>query len=340
MPQGLGYGSAVGLEKVLSQQFERALEAQRIKEQQRAFQLQQQRLDQDRSASEALQNYRSADLGLRTSDVQNRRNIATEEAERAQQEQIRGGLRMNNLGGMIRTLVDPSKRPAALAALQEGGEVAPYLEPDEEDSPFMNVGGGNVFNTESRRFLSPPPQQGGGGAGSGGGGRGLLSGDANRVSELDTSLDDLRTLRSTLATDGPGSQPSTGFEAGLGAVLPNAVSEITGIGTEAKQRQAVIDRVRQVIGKALEGGVLRKEDEAKYTKILPTITDQPEIVEAKLDGLEQAIILRRQRLLESLTASGFDTSGFDQRSGSAGPSNTQPSPTAEDILRQNGVPLD
>ena len=39
---------------------------------------------------------------------------------------------------------------------------------------------------------------------------------------------------------------------------------LTGWGTDAKKKQALIDRVKQVIGKTLEGGVLRKEDEVKY----------------------------------------------------------------------------
>ena len=54
------------------------------------------------------------------------------------------------------------------------------------------------------------------------------------------------------------------------------------------QVSAVIDRVKQVIGKALEGGVLRKEDEVKYEKILPTIYDSAALVRSKLDGLESA----------------------------------------------------
>jgi hypothetical protein len=36
----------------------------------------------------------------------------------------------------------------------------------------------------------------------------------------------------------------------------------------SRKVQAEIDRVRQLVGKALEGGVLRKEDEEKYKKIL------------------------------------------------------------------------
>jgi hypothetical protein len=144
------------------------------------------------------------------------------------------------------------------------------------------------------------------------GGRSATSGDANRIAEFDTSLDDVDVLAETLGADG-----STGTVAKLQAILPNAVTEATGIGIGAKQRQAVIDRVKQVIGKALEGGVLRKEDEYKYTKILPTIADAPDVAKSKMDGLRSAIELRRQRTLEALADAGYDTSDFEARRGTA-----------------------
>lgn len=56
--------------------------------------------------------------------------------------------------------------------------------------------------------------------------------------------------------------------------------------TERKKLQADMDVVRQSVGKALEGGVLRKEDEEKYQKILATITDDPDIALYKIDQLE------------------------------------------------------
>jgi hypothetical protein len=138
-------------------------------------------------------------------------------------------------------------------------------------------------------------------------GRPVTSGDAGRVTELDTSLDDLKVLRQTLGTTGAGSK--------VGAMLPNVVTEYTGWGADSKSRQGTIDRVKQVIGKALEGGVLRKEDEVKYEKILPTIGDAPDVAKAKLDGLEKALVQRRQRTLESLADAGYETSRFEERGG-------------------------
>lgn len=55
--------------------------------------------------------------------------------------------------------------------------------------------------------------------------------------------------------------------------------------TEAKSIQADTARVKQVIGKALEGGVLRKEDEVKYAKILPTINDTDEVAQRKIAAI-------------------------------------------------------
>lgn len=138
-------------------------------------------------------------------------------------------------------------------------------------------------------------------------GRAVTSGDAGRIADLDTSLDDLGVLSNALAANG-----STGTMAKIGAAVPNWVTEYTGWGSDPKKKQALIDRVKQVIGKALEGGVLRKEDEIKYEKILPTIGDPNEQVVSKLQGLSTAIKLRRTRTIEALADAGYDTSKFGE----------------------------
>jgi hypothetical protein len=145
-------------------------------------------------------------------------------------------------------------------------------------------------------------------AATGSGRRGVLSRDAQVVTDLKSSLSDLAALRQTLAA--PGETGGTGTIAKIGANVPNVITEMTGFGTDAKKKQAMINRVKQVIGKTLEGGVLRKEDELKYEKILPTIGDVDEVIISKLNGLEQAIQERMQHHLESLAEAGYDTSGF------------------------------
>jgi hypothetical protein len=63
-------------------------------------------------------------------------------------------------------------------------------------------------------------------------------------------------------------------------------------------QQASIDRIRQIVGKALEGGVLRKEDEDKYKKILPTMQDQPDVYRAKVAQLRSMIQADMQSYLQ------------------------------------------
>lgn len=151
-----------------------------------------------------------------------------------------------------------------------------------------------------------------------GGGRNVTSGDASDIADFDTSLDDVNVLRNTIApidekTGKPKNTGATGNAAKVGAMTPNWVTDLTGWGTDAKKKQAVIDRVKQVIGKTLEGGVLRKEDEYKYEKILPTIGDTGEVVRSKLDGLDAAVTKRRSRRLDALADAGYDVSKYQQR---------------------------
>jgi len=136
-------------------------------------------------------------------------------------------------------------------------------------------------------------------------GRPVTSGDAGRLADLDTSLDDINALGRALGVTGTGSK--------IGASLPNVITDLTGLGADSKARQATIDRVKQVIGKALEEGVLRKEDEYKYEKILPTIGDPPTVAAAKLEGLWNAIQLRRRTTLDSLADAGYDTGRYAAR---------------------------
>lgn len=137
-------------------------------------------------------------------------------------------------------------------------------------------------------------------------GRNVTSGDVSKITDLDASLNDLGVLEKTIA----GVSNATGTTAQIQAALPNWATNLSGWGVDAKKKQAVIDRVKQVIGKALEGGVLRKEDEVKYEKILPTIGDPPAVVTSKLAGLKQAIDARREQFLSNLEDANYDVSRY------------------------------
>lgn len=71
--------------------------------------------------------------------------------------------------------------------------------------------------------------------------------------------------------------------------------------------------MRQVIGKALEEGVLRKEDEIKYEKILPKISDSPQLVKSKIESLDTSLRQRKSTHLDALEDAGFEVGRFRAR---------------------------
>jgi len=149
--------------------------------------------------------------------------------------------------------------------------------------------------------------------------RPVLSGDANRIADIDTSIDDAQLLQQRLKGEG-----APGVFSRIGASMPNVVSEVTGWGADAKSRQAVIDLAKQIIGKGLEGGVLRKEDEAKYARILPTIGDAPDVAQAKFESLISVLGQKRARTIEALSDAGFNVSKYDRTERQGEPSPPPP----------------
>ncbi len=79
------------------------------------------------------------------------------------------------------------------------------------------------------------------------------------------------------------------YDGYAGGKISGNIRKLNPLDDSFKQQQASVDRIRQIVGKALEGGVLRKEDEDKYKKILPTMQDQPNVFRDKVAKLRQMI---------------------------------------------------
>lgn len=149
------------------------------------------------------------------------------------------------------------------------------------------------------------------GADSSGGGEGdgkknrLTSGERNRLTDFRSALNILGNLTDTVSDTGTLEWAKT--------KVPNILSEWTGWGEDAKARNATLLKAKQIIGKAMEGGVLRKEDEAKYEKMLPNIKDTPNLARAKLADLVSQMIEDASIYLDDLETFNMDIGGFRSR---------------------------
>jgi hypothetical protein len=142
------------------------------------------------------------------------------------------------------------------------------------------------------------------------GGKPLLSGEVAKVNEIDQGISQASELKDLVEKGG------TGAGSAAGALVPDVLTSTFGWGADSKKRLAVIARVKQVIGKALEGGVLRKEDEEKYAKILPTIGDAPEVAKSKIDGLITTLENNREIALQGYEDVGRDVTKLKVRGAS------------------------
>ena len=98
-----------------------------------------------------------------------------------------------------------------------------------------------------------------------------------RIADYDTSI----TMVSDLVTSMEKNKDLFGPVVGYQAMNPYA--------TEAKTMESEITVTKQIVGKALEGGVLRAEDERKYAKILPSMTDSYVVAQAKAKNLTRLL---------------------------------------------------
>lgn len=151
-------------------------------------------------------------------------------------------------------------------------------------------------------------------------GRPLIAGDVEDISNVDEGIKLAKALNFKSG--------DTGVMPSVTGAMPNWVTSTTGIGVEAKSRQGQINLVKQIIGKGLEGGVLRKEDEEKYKLILPTLSDADEVVQSKIKGLIRTLEQKRATRLDALEDANYNVTKFRARSNAQGGATDQPAPAA------------
>jgi hypothetical protein len=81
--------------------------------------------------------------------------------------------------------------------------------------------------------------------------------------------------------------------------------------TRAQGIEAEIRAKSQSFGRFMEGGVLRAEDEKKYRKMFPNLSDTPEVAKKKLEVVQDLLNKKQQSDIEAFKAQGYDTKGLD-----------------------------
>lgn len=162
--------------------------------------------------------------------------------------------------------------------------------------------------------------------------------DVSGITDTDMAINGIETLKQKIATNPDLIGPVSGF------------AKLNPWATQYKAMEADINNLRQTLGKAKEGGVLRKEDELKYEKIVGSSTDTPEVIMHKLDELQKEMISKRNTHLGNLEKAKYDVSGFAKTGPSVGKTlstkdqeaikwaqKNKNSPEAQAILKLHGM---
>jgi len=134
-------------------------------------------------------------------------------------------------------------------------------------------------------------------------GKQLPAGELFKLGETQTAIDLLPEVQKAFDNN----------KGVFGPVLGRARS-LNPYDTRAQDAQSTIFLVKQIIGKGLEGGVLRKEDESKYANILPKLSDTPETVQKKIDLLNNTLTKRYQTMTKTFEKGGYNPTGNGQAS--------------------------
>lgn len=115
---------------------------------------------------------------------------------------------------------------------------------------------------------------------------------AGVIADTTTGLQALQDLRGSIASSK------------INAPIIGQLRGMNPYDTKAQNLQSQIGIVKQIVGKALEGGVLRKEDEIKYAKILPKLGDSQAVAQNKINQLYGLITQRLSLYKQSISGDG------------------------------------
>ena len=135
-----------------------------------------------------------------------------------------------------------------------------------------------------------------------GGGKALTSNGAENLSGTYQGIQQMTDLKGLI--DKLPNRITTPGVAQLSALNP--------LDTDAQAFNQYVKTYKQVIGKGLEGGVLRKEDEYKYDQIIPKMGDTKEVLKKKADQLQKMLESKYNTDLDFYGRAGYNIKNFQQ----------------------------
>jgi hypothetical protein len=99
------------------------------------------------------------------------------------------------------------------------------------------------------------------------------------------------------------------------AIVPGGLAPYVPGAEAAKETAANIALARQVAGRAIHGGVMRKNDQEQAEQYMPKQDDPPQVVQAKLANILKLANDSKIGHIENLKRGGFDVSGFQSAIG-------------------------
>lgn len=102
---------------------------------------------------------------------------------------------------------------------------------------------------------------------------------------------------------------------GTGAGLISQARSALNMGDNPRKVDASLRLAAQNVGKYMEGGVLRKEDEEKYYRMMPNFGDSAEVRAFKINQVREMLESKKQGDLEKLGKAGYNVANLYQAPG-------------------------
>lgn len=136
----------------------------------------------------------------------------------------------------------------------------------------------------------------------------LPSGEVEKLSKLQNLAGSIKNLGGLVTK--PGASKLMGPIQGRGYELMGKMGITSPNTLASRDIRSQLELTKQLVGKALEEGVLRAEDAAKYNRILGTVTDEPEAIAAAVKNAQEALAGQYRLTLQNLGGAGYNVKNF------------------------------